>query len=537
MKVISRLKKVYSGESENYQEKAVTLYLINQLLAVFFLLFALIRIIKGDYPVAFGEAVVTILLFINIFALFRGQYKICSTVSVMLFIGAAFAIFMIKQPREINDIYMFSTYIISVICVAPLLSYKVWQMIVIVVSALAGQSFFFFYKLVPIAKASGQSGFTGEFVISIVFLFMAGTFAVMVFRMQLRTIDSAEKERDNTEKSYRQLNVIVDSMKSSFNVGERLMEAAGNTENVSREISSSLDKLQQVAEELLESTNGAGGANRQINSSEKEVRERMGVQAEAISSSSSSLKQMIGMIDFITSSAESKMDILKKLNESSKIGSDKLDESLVSLGNLSKSSNNILEIIQVIESISSRTNMLAMNAAIEAAHAGEAGRGFSVVAEEIRKLSEETGQNSDAIRKSIESNNQYFEISNNSALDLKDVFDEIIIEISNVNGSLKEIVESMKDFSTVSEVITKSVRNLLNSNDDVMKALDSMENDIELADRSIEKINTSVEMTKKHISYLADLGKAIVTESTGLKNIGTENIDQIKMLNSELERI
>ena len=366
---------------------------------------------------------------------------------------------------------------------------------------------------------------------------MAGTFAVMVFRMQLRTIDSAEKERDNTEKSYRQLNVIVDSMKSSFNVGERLMEAAGNTENVSREISSSLDKLQQVAEELLESTNGADGANRQINSSEKEVRERMGVQAEAISSSSSSLKQMIGMIDFITSSAESKMDILKKLNESSKIGSDKLDESLVSLGNLSKSSNNILEIIQVIESISSRTNMLAMNAAIEAAHAGEAGRGFSVVAEEIRKLSEETGQNSDAIRKSIESNNQYFEISNNSALDLKDVFDEIIIEISNVNGSLKEIVESMKDFSTVSEVITKSVRNLLNSNDDVMKALDSMENDIELADRSIEKINTSVEMTKKHISYLADLGKAIVTESTGLKNIGTENIDQIKMLNSELERI
>ena len=147
MKVISRLKKVYSGESDNYQEKAVTLYLINQLLAVFFLLFALIRIIKGDYPVAFGEAVVTILLFINIFALFRGKYKICSTVSVMLFIGAAFAIFMIKQPREINDIYMFSTYIISVICVAPLLSYKVWQMIVIVVSALVGQSFFFFTSL------------------------------------------------------------------------------------------------------------------------------------------------------------------------------------------------------------------------------------------------------------------------------------------------------------------------------------------------------------------------------------------------------
>ena len=260
MKVISRLKKVYSGESENYQEKAVTLYLINQLLAVFFLLFALIRIIKGDYPVAFGEAVVTILLFINIFALFRGQYKICSTVSVMLFIGAAFAIFMIKQPREINDIYMFSTYInICNMCCTSAFIQSLADDCNCCFSPCRAELFLFFTKLVPIAKASGQSGFTGEFVISIVFLFMAGTFAVMVFRMQLRTIDSAEKERDNTEKSYRQLNVIVDSMKSSFNVGERLMEAAGNTENVSREISSSLDKLQQVAEELLESTNGAGG--------------------------------------------------------------------------------------------------------------------------------------------------------------------------------------------------------------------------------------------------------------------------------------
>ena len=506
-------------------------------LAVVFIIFTAIRTLSGDFRVAVGEGLLVILLFINIAMLKKGFFSFSSNASVFLFIGAAFAIFSIQEHGEYDDIYVFSTYIVAALCVTPLLAYRIKQMIILVVSAVAGQAAFYFLKIAPAAAAAGDTDMIKIYIIAFLFLAMAGSFAVLVFRNQIMTVEILEKERDVTERNFRQLNVAVESMKSSFNVGERLLEAAENTSRVSSDLSSHIRDLDSVSEELLRSTDGAESANIRINESKNLVREKMSVQSDAISSSTDSLKNMVEKIGLITKEAEAKLDILETLNRSSGEGSERLDQSLVSIENLSKSSNEILEIITVIESISSRTNMLAMNAAIEAAHAGDAGKGFSVVAEEIRKLSEETSQNSDAIKKSIENNNNYIDISSQAADDLKEVFRSIVREIKDVSSSLSGIVENIKELSQGSSIVTSSVKNLFQSNEDVNRALAVMENSIEEGLKSIEDINSSVKLTKDHISFLQKLGNDIVTESAGLKQTGSENIEQIKILNREMEKI
>ena len=537
MATFKSIRKAYMDQSENLQEKVITLFLINSILAFFFFIFAIIRVLKGDLPVAAGEVFISILLIGNIIALKKGFYKFSSNISIFLFVGAAFSLFLLQEHSELNDLYIFSTYIISVICVIPLLSYRLWQMIVVVGIGGLGQTLLFLFKFAALAQQNGETGIGGTFLISVVFLLMAGSFAVMVFRMQLRTIKAVQDEKAKTDESYGKLNKLVDSMKSSFNVGERLLQAAEGTNRSSKEISSNLMELESIVENLLESTENAGKANQQISISEKSVKENRIIQTDAISQSSSSVEEIVSQIDFIHLSAEEKLKILEDLNLSSQEGTVKLENSLDSIRKLSKSSSEILEVIEVIEEISSRTNLLAMNAAIEAAHAGESGKGFAVVADEIRKLAEETGHNSSVIRQSLVTNNKHFEDSNIASQKLKDVFETITGQIGDVGHSLQEIVNSMKSLSKGTDSITSSVENLLSSNDNVHLSLESMENDLRKGDQSVDKIRMAVEKTKENILSLTQLGKEIVNESAGLKNIGVENIQNVKQLTDELEFI
>lgn len=317
---------------------------------------------------------------------------------------------------------------------------------------------------------------------------------------------------DNVIKSVNQL--IRKIQTSSVTIVE-------SSENLSTIASDTTHSTNEIADAITEIAHGSSDQARQTEDGVVKIN-RLSEHIDQVENATFEMSQISENTRRLNDQGMTSLSQLNEKTAESQTAFINIEESVLTVDT---SMTKIEEITATIQSLSDQTNLLALNAAIEAARAGEAGKGFAVVADEVRKLAEQSSKSADNINDLI---NEIKGISR-SAVDAlnssKLTIDEQNKVVGDTNAIFEEIMASINQLMDMIGNITTSIDDMSHMKDGIVETIHLISASAEEASASTEEISASTE------EQLATM-EEVTSFSETLNNLANElqsNINQFKI--------
>jgi methyl-accepting chemotaxis protein len=347
---------------------------------------------------------------------------------------------------------------------------------------------------------------------------------------------------EETSSSIGEMDVSISKVASSAGI---LSQSAGDTSSSIFEMTASIELVAENANIFNETAHETASSIEEMVSTIRQIAEsieNLSTSAEAIASS---IEEVSAATRDIERRAIESVDLAETVvNDATVKGMNAANAATEGMKNIRKSVTDLSEVINVlgrktddigkilnvIDDVADQTNLLALNAAILASKAGEHGKGFSIVAEEIKSLAERTSVSTNEIAALIQSVQDVTKSSIRMASEGIHTVEKGIMLVSDVNAALGEIVESSKASTDMAKAIQRATS-------EEADAIKQITNGVDAMTTQTENISRAIQEQSRGSKLIIEASERVKELSTQVKNSTHEQKDGSRQIANVIENV